>query len=173
MAASRWRHWGSQSDRRKDFPVHEVIIMWQSRIIAQLLSSVTLERMHDTELKVPADQDVLTTAELIERLTKSVFAEVDNTMEGEFTNRKPAITSVRRNLQRSYLQRLSSLAMGQSSAPQDCQTVAFAQLGSLESRINKLLQSKVQLDTYSQAHLQESAARIRKVLDAELSLSGP
>ena len=37
-------------------PAHDVILMWQDRILSKLLSSLTLSRMHDSELKMPADQ---------------------------------------------------------------------------------------------------------------------
>ena len=33
---------------RTDYPVHEVIAMWQDRILQQLLSSLTLDRLHDS-----------------------------------------------------------------------------------------------------------------------------
>ncbi|MCY2989664.1 MAG: zinc-dependent metalloprotease [Planctomycetota bacterium] len=174
LASTNWSHWGLRTtSNRKDFPVHDVILMWQERILAQLISPVTLERIHDAELKIPADQDAFTTAELIERLTKAVFVEVENTKEGAYTNRKPAITSLRRNLQRSYLKEVSNMAMGRSSAPQDCQTVAYVELTSLKARIDILLAGNVKLDAYSRAHLQESSKRIEKVLDAKLSLLSP
>jgi hypothetical protein len=155
-----------QTTTQKDFPVHDFILMWQERILAQLLSSTTLTRMMDAELKVPADADALTTAELIQRLTKAVFAEIGTLKEGQYSTRKPAISSLRRNLQRSFLRQLSNLAMGRTAAPQDCQTVAYAELTALRSDIQKLLDSKVKLDAYSQAHLLESSRRIEKVLDA-------
>ncbi len=168
LAASRWSHWGTRDVLRQDYAVHDVIAMWQDRILQQLLSSLTLERLHDSELKVAADQDAFTTAELLERLTKAVFAETDEMETGEYTNRKPAISSLRRNLQRIYLKRLSNLAMGNSGAPQDCQTVAYLELEELEGRINKLLDAQKKLDSYSKAHLSETSARIRKVLEARL-----
>jgi hypothetical protein len=173
LSSTNWNHWGLDESLRKDFPTHDVILMWQEQILAQLLSSVTLERIHDTELKVPADKDAFTAAELIERLTKAVFAEVDAIKGGNFTNRKPAVTSLRRNLQRSFQRDLSYLAMGRTSAPEDCHTIAYAELTSLKARIDGLLAKKIKLDSYSRAHLQESASRIQKVLDARLSLYGP
>ena len=173
LASSNWRHWGTSGGGRKDFPLHDTISQWQFRVLDQVLSSTTLSRMHDTELKTPADQDVLTTAELIERLTKAIFAELDAVKEGDFSNRKPAISSLRRNLQREYVRRLSYLAMGDTFAPDDCQTIAYAELTSLESRMQQLLKSNVKLDSYSRAHLDESASRIRKVLDARLTLYSP
>jgi hypothetical protein len=170
LAASHWDHWGTQTVERSDYPAHEVILMWQDRILSKLMSPLTLARMHDSELKASADTDTLTTAELLERL-KTVFSEMDSTKEGEFTNRKPAISSLRRNLQRTYLKRLSQLAMGQTSAPQDCQTVAYAELGSLKTRIDSLVNGQVKLDSYSKAHLQETSARIAKVMDARMFVS--
>jgi hypothetical protein len=71
-------------------------------------------------------------------------------------------------LQRSYLRRLSQLALGQTSSPEDCQTVAFAEMGRLKSRIDSLLSGQAKLDSYTQAHLQETSARITKVVDAKM-----
>ena len=173
LGPARWRHWGTTPTTRKDFPVHDYISQWQSRVLSQLLSSITLERIHDTELKIPADEDAFTTAELIERLTRAIFSEVDSVKGGKFTNRKPAISSLRRNLQRIYLRDLSNLAMGRTSAPDDCQTIAFAELTALKNRINKMLKGKAKVDSYTQAHLRESASRIEKAVDARLTLSRP
>jgi hypothetical protein len=173
LAASRWSHWGTRDVLRQDYAVHEVISMWQDRILQQLLSSLTLDRLHDSELKVAADQDAFTAAELLDRLTNAVFAETAEMETRDYSNRKPAISSLRRNLQRVYLKRLSTIAMGNSGAPQDCQTVAYLELEELERQINKLLDAQKQLDPYSKAHLSESSARIRKVLEARLALTSP
>jgi hypothetical protein len=173
---TNWNHWGIRDTTRKDFGLHDFVLMWQERVLAQLLSSVTLERIHDAELKAPSETDVLTTAELIQRLTKSIFSEVESVKEGEYTNRKPAISSYRRNLQRSYLKEISELAMGKTSAPEDCQTIAYAELSNLQQRIKSLLDNQPvssKLDAYTRAHLQESGARIAKVLDASMELTGP
>jgi hypothetical protein len=129
--------------------------------------------VHDAELKIPADQDAFTTAELLSRLTKAIFAEVENMPAGEYTDRKPAVASLRRNLQRIYLKRLSAIALGQTAAPQDCQTVAYAELSGLEAKIKKTLEANPKLDTYTKAHLTESSERIKKVLDARLVSTSP
>ena len=80
---------------------------------------------------------------------------------------------LRRNLQRIYLRRLSYLAMSNWSAPEDCQSLAFAQLVSLEGRLQNVLKGNVKLDAYSRAHLEESSSRIRKVIEARLELPEP
>ncbi|MBX7168516.1 MAG: zinc-dependent metalloprotease [Pirellulales bacterium] len=174
LAASRWVHWGTFDPPRVDYPAHEVILMWQTRILDQLLSSLTLQRLYDSELKVDADQDAMSTAELIERLTTAVYAELGKIdAAGQYTNRKPAVSSLRRNLQRYYLSMLSSLAMGNSGAPADCATVAYITLEDLKARIDAQLAADVKLDTYTRAHLRESSTRIAKVLDARLELGQP
>ena len=166
---SNWSHWGTRGTTRKDFGVHDFVLQWQERVLAQLLSSVTLSRMHDAELKVAADADALTVAELIERLTDAIFSEADRLTGGEYTNRQPAISSIRRNLQRVYLRNLAHLALGRTSAPEDAQTIAYAELSALKGRLDTLLERDIALDSYSRAHLQESSHRIEKVLDARMT----
>ena len=168
LAASNWDHWGVDLVERPDYPVHEVILMWQDRVLSKLMSSLTLARIYDSELKVPADEDALTTAELLERLTTTIFAETQSLEDGQYTNRQPAISSHRRNLQRAYLERLSRLALGETDAPEDCQTIAYSELARLKEQIDGLVDGDISLDRYSQAHLEESSARITKVLDATM-----
>ena len=80
---------------------------------------------------------------------------------------------LRRGLQREYLARLSSLALGNSGRT-DAQVIAAAQLRALEGRVGALLvKNDVKLDDYSRAHLVDMQARIRKVLDASIQLPGP
>ena len=173
LVPTTWNHWGLPPNSRKDYAIHDIVALFQDRILDQMLNPTTLKRMHDLETKTPGDVDLLTTAELIERLDKSIFTELDSIKEGEFTNRKPAISNLRRDLQRRYLSRLSNMAMGLSGAPEDCETIAFAELNSLDAKFKQLLTSNVKLDSYTRAHLVESSSRIQKVLDARLSLPRP
>jgi len=173
LASSTWSHWGTEISPRVDYPVHEIILIWQDRVLAHLLSSLTLTRIIDSELKVPLDQDAFTAAELLQRLTTAIFSETERLEQGKYSNRKPAISSLRRSLQRRYLERLANLALGNTWAPEDCQTVAYVELETLEARINKVLAGRAQLDPYSRAHLKETAARIQKVLEAQIELRSP
>ncbi len=170
LAASHWSHWGTEETYRYDYPVHETILMWQERVLDRLMSSLTLARIHDSELKLPAESDAFTTAELLTSLTDAIFAEVMVEGEsGEYTLRQPAVASLRRNLQRAYLDRLANLALG-STAPKDCQTLADSELGRLQGQIDAYLKkSDDELDRYSQAHLTETSARIAKVRDARFT----
>ena len=134
----------------------------------QLLSSTTLTRIHDNELAVSESEDCLTAAELIATLTQDVFAEVlDPVFDKEsYTTRVPAVSSLRRNLQRALMKMLAEMALGESGAPQDCQTIAYVQLQRLQSGIEQVLRDHVNLDDYSKAHLQETASRVQRVLQA-------
>lgn len=171
LAATRWRHWGLPDQERLDLPVHEVILMWQDRIMQQMLSPLTLARLHDSELKVAEDAEAFTTAELLERLTQAIFSEVDSMEAGEYSNQKSAISSLRRNLQRRYLEHLATLALGENDAPQDCQTVAALQLELLAQRIDEVLEGDIELDTYTLAHLTDTSRRIGQVLNARIELA--
>ncbi len=170
LAPSHWDHWGMPPTQRPDIAIHSIVLSMQEHVLAQILSPTTLSRLVDSEMKVPAKQDVFTAAELLKKLTAAVFAEIDKLQSGKFTDREPAISSLRRNLQQHYFQRLSDLALGDVPTPTDCRTVAYAELQSLETRINKALAGKAELDTYTRSHLTDLAARIHKVLDARIEL---
>src|SRR5262249_205147 len=68
LAATYWRHWGLRRPGRPDYPVHDQIELMQGNILSQLLSTSTLARLHDCELKQAADADVYTLAEHLRSL---------------------------------------------------------------------------------------------------------
>ena len=171
--SSRWSHWGVTRTPRPDFPVHMVILSWQDLVLYRLMSSLTLERILDNELKTPPEEDAMTVAELLDRLTNTIFNELEAIEDREFTNRQPAISSLRRNLQRSYLSRLGNIALGRTFAPDDAQTLAYAELASLGARIANFLANDRNLDVYTRAHLEETAARIEKIRDARMTPMSP
>jgi hypothetical protein len=158
---------------REDYPVHDVVLMWQDRVLGRLLDPVTLDRISDGELKVAASQDAFTVAELLARLSKAVMAEVDTTGPGDYTVRKPAISSLRRGLQRAYVSRLCGIVLG-TVASADAQAIAAAQLRGLSASIKGVLaKGDVKLDDYSRAHLVDLDARITKALDASVVMPRP
>ena len=174
LMASRWVHWGAHPSTRTDYPIHDVILMWQTRVLDRLLSGLTLSRILDTEIALGQDLDCLTTAELMNTLTDSIFAEVVKGIDaGIYSNRDPAISSIRRNLQRVFMKRLARIALGHTSAPEDCQNVAFLELRRLQEKIEQTVRDAGELDTYTQAHLEETSSRIERVLDARFTQFAP
>ena len=174
LVPTKWNHWGASSPEREDYAIHDVVLMWQERALNQLLDPLTLERIRDGELKVPADQDAFTQAELLDRLTNAILSELGTTGPGQYTARKPAIGSLRRGLQREYVAHLGRLALGSAAGTPDVQALAATQLRTIDGRIGALLtKAEVALDPYSVAHLSDTQARIRKVLDARIDLPRP
>ncbi len=175
LAASRWSHWGATEVDREDYPVHEVILMWQDRVLARLLDPRILERIRDSELKVTGGAEPFTTAELLDALTGAIMAEVRQLPPPgtEFSATKPAVASLRRGLQRAYVTRLAGIALGGGADNPDAQALAEAQLRTIDGEIATLLAAGVKLDPASGAHLAALHARIGKVLDASLELPRP
>jgi hypothetical protein len=192
MAGENWAHWGASLPGRKEIDVPSMILNWQTRIMGQLLAPVTLSRIADTEFKTPREQDAFTSKELFSGLTASIFQETEKLQEGKFTERAPAISAPRRNLQTSYFEKLADLAMGNlgggltisigpggmsliqaSPVPSQCQSLAAAELEAIAGRIDTVLKGKAELDSYTRFHLSEMQKRIQKVLDARLNLPNP
>ena len=171
LAASRWSHWGMNDLSRLDYPIHDTVGMMQGRILDQLLSSRTLTRLHDSELKVSEGADVYTLAEHLRLVVDAVFTEWQKPAEGEYTPRKPMISSFRRQLQRVAAKELASFVVSGFGVPEDARTLARMHLSTLDSQVESLLKNeKVKLDDYSRAHLLDSQRRIRQVLNAELDV---
>jgi hypothetical protein len=174
LVATQWLHWGTRSVDREDYPLHEVVLMWQENVLSRILDPLTLARIQDGELKVARDADAFTVAELLSRLTRAILSELDTIGPGDHTPRSPAIGSLRRGLQRAYASRLGSLAMGATRAPSDAEAIAAEELRGVDARIGALLaRGDVTLDSYSRAHLVDMQSRIRKILDARLELPRP
>lgn len=186
LASSRWNHWGTRDVSRLDYPVTGQFATAQNQILTQLLSPAVLTRLSDTELKVTPEADVYTLAEHLRSLVDGIFTELREAPKpGEYTNRKPYVSSLRRNLQRNALKRLagvvnsapsSGLAAllgggGGSGVPEDVRTLVRMHLTDLDKQISALLAAQdVKLDDYTRAHLQDSQERIRKVLSAQLTI---
>ena len=87
--------------------------------------------------------------------------------------RTPAISSLRRNLQREHLQRLIDLALqrGNSSSTRSITLLARMTLENLTKSIEGALGAD--LDPYTRAHLSDAKARIAKALDASYSYNAP
>lgn len=150
-------------------PIHDQVMGIQASAMSMILNPGTLQRVYDLELYSPADQDVLTLAEVMNTIRDAVWSELDTEASQKFTDRKPMISSLRRNLQREHVERLIDLSMnpsGFSAVDMPVRTLAVAQLRDLHGRIEKRMGNAGQLDSYTSAHLGEIAVRIEKALDA-------
>ncbi len=163
FGADRWSHWGDDNtyDGRIDYPYHDEVLDVQRALLDQITSSMVFARIRDAELKYGADQ-VLTIPDMMAALSAAVWSELS---DGR------SIPSMRRDLQRAYLDRMIELVTdAPQGTPADARAVARTTLEDLDGRMAAALRSPG-LDAYTRAHLDESRVRVERALAAGLELS--
>ncbi|MFT4540565.1 MAG: hypothetical protein ACI835_003016 [Planctomycetota bacterium] len=179
--------WSDQSGRGSSYqdstyPIHEKISGIQATTLTQMLNPSTLRRIYDNELYVPETEDVLTLPELMQTIAGAVWQEVgykpgegiqireaSAKKRSAYTNRRPMISSLRRNLQREHLDRLIDLSLEKATSPsaRSVSLLARHTLGEIAAAIDEAIGDSP--DTYTQAHLSDAAARIQKAMDANFT----
>ena len=159
LAPSRWRHWGSSPQvGRLDFPIHDLVLLMQGSVLRDLLSGDRLSRLKDIELKTKPE-NALTLPELFDTLQSGIWTEVIKPK-----GQPMKITSLRRGLQRQYLDILTGMVLRKEYVPEDARTLAWYKLKQLDEKL-KGVNSE---DEYTKVHLLETRDRIEKVLNAPL-----
>ena len=159
LAPSRWRHWGSNPQiGRLDYPIHDLVLFMQNMVLYDLLSRDRLSRLKDIELKSRSGE-ALTLPELFNTLQDSIWTEVLKPKDKDIE-----ISSLRRGLQRKYLDILTNMVLRKVYVPEDARTLAWYKLRQLGEK----LEDTNSKDEYTKAHLLETRQRIKKVLDAPL-----
>ncbi len=151
------------------WPVHDRIMGIQASALSQLMNPTTLRRVYDNESRVPSDEDAVTLNEILDKVTSAIWKELDELPQGKFTERKPAISSLRRNLQTEHLQRLFDLASerrGGSSAMKPIANLAAMTLKSLQTKLAKAAENE-NYDVYTRAHLQDAGVRVSKWIESQ------
>ena len=175
LAITRWSDWGGDSwnSSRFDYPVHDVILRNQTRIVGRLLYPSVLSRVQDAELKFAKGEDAFTMPELFSGITDAVWVDLNKDPGGkQWSNSDAFISSFRRGLQREHLKQLVKLVLdADSGTPEDARSLARLHLGQINSKIQRALQNgRGDLDDYSLAHLEESQVRVEKALDASFQV---
>lgn len=173
MTVDKWWDGGGMRDIFNDsaLPVHERIMGIQATALTLVMNPTTLERVFDNEFRTPKDQDMITLPEVINTVGREIFSEVEKGASRSFTVRDPMISSLKRNLQREYVERLVDLtspADMYGSAAKAVSNLSLAKLREIRGKIKGVVEGsgKSNVDDYSGAHLSELALRIDKVLDA-------
>ena len=170
MGTERWLDSYSSLAVDTAWPVHEKVMGIQASTLTMILNPTTLGRVYDNEFLVEADKDAITLPEILGKLDDAIWTELKTPAKGDYSARKPLISSLRRNLQREHLERLVSLSMpgswrGASSRP--LANLAAQQLRALAKRIAAAEEADgITLDPYTAAHLSEAGELIKKTLDA-------
>jgi len=148
---------------RFDMPIHELVLSLQTHVLDRLYHPVVLSRILDTEVEVKAPEEPFTVAALFGEIQDSIWAETK--APGASLN----IDSYRRSLQRAHLRKLIALALHDTEAPEDAQTLARQNLIALRSQLQAAVgKSGVQMPVETRAHLDESISRIDDALKANM-----
>ena len=144
---------------RIDYPIHGIIQLLQVLPMNRLYDPLVLQRIQDNELRFKKGETPFTMAELFSEIRKAIWQELD-----EGTN----INSFRRELQRMHLYFLGRMVVkSPAMLPHDAITLARADLVEIKNKIDQNLSSK-NLDAYTKAHLEETAAKIDAALTAQM-----
>ncbi|MCP4591254.1 MAG: hypothetical protein GY842_10940, partial [bacterium] len=175
LAPARWWHDGTNIDFTMDFPIHRYIGLFQWWNIFDRLYPNTLRRIHDAELKSAA-ADKFTVAEYLQRVQKACWADAcdaNNAGRSKWTDSRPFVSSVRRSLQREYLQMMEPLVRippGGVISP-DLHAMVKHSLQKLGAELDAVLKTG-KLDFASEAHLSTCKSRIERMMTPELKEYG-
>jgi hypothetical protein len=183
---SRYYYFGGM-----DYPIYRMILNIQEIALDQCLDSSVLQRIQNQELQSDAGSNPIKIAEIFRSLSEGIFTEL-NPPPGGNGGSTFTISTIRRNLQREYIKRLSSMVLGpkndssfggyafiifygmQSSAPPDAKNLARLHLDEIGQKIDKLLSDRdLKIDDTSLAHVKEIRFRIERVLKANLNANEP
>jgi hypothetical protein len=171
LGPDRWRHWGSNpGDGRIEFPLHDWATTQQTSLLAQLLDPVVLERIRDAELRATESEPTVSIPELFATLTAAIWAEIGYPGPGGQPSLPRNIGSVRRDLQRLYLNNLVRMLVNPlPDTPEDARTLARATLADLATQLDRAMARRtIELDAYTRAHLVDSRERITQALNAQM-----
>lgn len=175
MGLDKWSDDMNSMMEESTWPIHDRIMGIQASALTSIMNPTTLKRVYDNEFRVPADQDSLTLPEMLSTVTTGVWTELDAKAEGNYSARKPMISSLRRNLQREHLERLIDLTLpgnAQGAAGKTISTLASEQLRQIVKKIEAAQAAAADKhDPYTTAHLAQAKDRITKALDADYILN--
>jgi hypothetical protein len=127
-----------------------------------------LQRIYDAELK-SREADKFTAAELLTGVREAVWT---MPADGErFTDAKPGLTSIRRNLQQQHVKYLLALVETETGLSPDLAAMARLAARELADDIGQVLDKAKagdgsRLDFATRAHLQTCRSQIERVLNA-------
>jgi uncharacterized protein DUF4953/uncharacterized protein DUF5117 len=171
LGAEQWFD-GAGGRDRADVPIHDTVLGVQASAMTMLMNPTRLGRVLDNELRTPDGQDALTVPEIFELVQEKVWSSLkpvhgNGSASHSYTARDPMISSLQRNLQREYLDRMIALAVGTrwpNASYNTVTTLARDELRQVDNAIEGALEKD--MDAYSHAHLVDARERISRALEA-------
>ncbi len=154
--------WSVWRMSRIDYPIHDYVRWIQSGSIYRLHHPRIFARIRDNELKFNKGKSVYTLAEHFQKITRSLWSEL---------NKNKNINSFRRDLQKSHVEVLTIILLNEREYfHSDAVALARASLREMHSNIKESLETGL-FDDYTQAHLSECANKIQSVYKAQTVLN--
>ncbi len=191
LTSESWLDGGRMYRMDADYPIYRTILRIQEIVLDHCLDSDVLQRIQNQEMQSDPASKPLQIAEVFRALTDGIFGEVCAPAKADGA-RAFTLSTIRRNLQREYIKRLSTMVLGsrndssmqgarfvifyglRSQPPADARNLARLHLDEIRQKIDKLTgQAGVKIDDTTLAHLKEIHFRIDKVLSANLNANEP
>jgi hypothetical protein len=183
LAVDRWMHWGADYGST-DFPIYDRVLGIQRLALNQVLSPRALQRIQVNALKTENGVKPLTVAEVFRCTTDAVWSDLPTAPKKDA---ELASSTVRRNLQREHVKKLSGLVLGEKPSglsigfgpemfesrstvvPPDARSLARYHLREIGQLIDAALKARAaNTDETIVAHLEECKERITRVLSASM-----
>ncbi len=191
LMSESWQDSRSYFFMDSDYPIYRLVLEIQEIVLDHCLDSSVLQRIQNQEMQSDAGSNPLKISEVFRSLSDGICTELcAPPAKGATTPFE--ISTIRRNLQREYIKRLSTMVLGpkndssmggyryvifygiQSPAPADAKNLARLHLEEIGKHIDKLLaEPGVKVEDTTLAHLKEIHFRIDKVLKANLNVNEP
>ncbi len=163
LMPDRWSQWGGTNlfSSRVDYTWNERVLGIQTALMRAISAPALLARVRESESRAP---DAYRLVEHFERVTRTIWGEVGGVAAAPLKALDG--TGTRRELQRAWVDRLGSMVTGDlAGIPDDARALARLQLARIDGRASRTLLLPA-LGDNTRAHLLETRARIKRVLEA-------
>ncbi|MCG9893889.1 MAG: zinc-dependent metalloprotease, partial [Fimbriimonadaceae bacterium] len=141
-----------------DYPIFDQMADFQASALSALLNGGTLSRLQNQAWKAEKGEDAMTPREVMEKVTSAVWSGADSA----------PISDLRRQLQRTHVDRLIELGVRQLNSRSEINVLAWGQLKAVRARVGQMKPT----DPDSRLHLTELGARIDRAMNAIETLGG-
>lgn len=175
LAPNRYSHWGvGWGNTPVEFPLLEIVNSIQTSMLSNLLQPIRFQRMMNNDLRMPPGEANYAPSEMFQSLSASIWSELKD--------KTSSISIIRKNLQSNYINQLIRLYTEtpaymtwsngrtiESRVPTHIRSLVRLELTELQTQLSSVLKAKDN-DRDTRAHLEETKARIDKVLSASYIL---
>jgi hypothetical protein len=191
LTTERWYHWAADMNMSDPgYKFYDTVLSIQRIPLAETLNAGTLNRIQNQEAMADPSTKPLKIEELFRTFTDSIIGDMNI---AAVKDGKRGLTITRRNLQRDYVGRLSSMLLGSrgsaalaglpsfvtlsgggGSIPADARALARLHLKEISAKIDAALLAKNPAwDDTTKAHLEELKVTIDRVLNAGIQRNEP